>query len=229
MSSGKDPIDTTCRSDKVTREDLLMRHRSHSESVFGQVSPSERTSRPITTDFRRYVNLRPGTTKHGESNPRNGRTPEYYTWISIRQRCLNPGHPRFKDYGGRGISVCARWSSFQNFLSDMGRRPPGLTIERINNDGNYEPTNCTWATYAQQAANKRKYKRHNSTPLSSHKPSRSTSNSPRIPKTHCPLGHEYTPENTYVNPSGGRACRVCLRSANARYYQRTLTRGGSPE
>lgn len=73
----------------------------------------------------------------------------------MRQRCLNPKSSDFKYYGGRGITICERWGSFENFLADMGEAPLGLTIDRIDNDGDYRPGNCRWATRAQQVESKR--------------------------------------------------------------------------
>src|SRR5215831_18996671 len=76
-------------------------------------------------------------------------------WMGMKDRCNNPKSPKYKYYGGRGIKVCERWqNSFTNFIIDMGPRPENLSINRIDNDGNYEPSNCEWANAVMQANNK---------------------------------------------------------------------------
>lgn len=83
-------------------------------------------------------------------------TPEHDAWIRMKQRCANPKDKKYYRYGARGINVCARWlSSFENFLFDMGKRPsPRHSINRIDNDGNYTPKNCNWATPVEQIRNR---------------------------------------------------------------------------
>lgn len=100
------------------------------------------------------------STKHGFAT----RSPHpsvktYYCWRSMMQRCYGKSSQGYKRYGGRGISVCKRWRDFQNFLSDMGVKPSGLTLERKDNNGNYCKANCRWATQAEQNRNHSKNRR----------------------------------------------------------------------
>ena len=90
------------------------------------------------------------TIKHGFN-----RTPTYVSWCAMRARCTNSTLKSYRNYGGRGISVCERWEAFEAFLADMGERPAGKSIDRIDVNGNYEPANCRWATASEQRRNQR--------------------------------------------------------------------------
>lgn len=124
-------------------------------------------------------------------------------WGNMIQRCTNPNHPSWPDYGGRGITVCPEWlASFDAFYATVGDAPPGRSLDRPDNDGSYGPDNWRWATRSEQAANMRQTPAHN-----------------MRRKTHCPQGHEYTEANTY-RTNGRRVCRACsIRRALDRYYR----------
>jgi len=127
-----------------------------------------------------------GNPKHGDC--KGGRSREYMSWQGMKTRCLNKNNPNYPYYGGRGVTICEKWTGrFEEFLKDMGRCPKGLTLDRIDPYGNYEPTNCRWASRSVQSSNRRL-------------------------RTHCSKGHKFTPENTYVYRDG-RCCRECRRIA----------------
>lgn len=106
-------------------------------------------------------NLRSGMVKscgclnHKATNKSHGmyKTPTYNSWVSMKVRCNRKKNDNYHRYGGRGIKVCERWMVFENFFADMGERPEGMTLDRIDNDGNYEQSNCKWSTKQEQRIN----------------------------------------------------------------------------
>lgn len=126
-----------------------MPNKGYRQTAEHKARISEKAQARVWTDEQRS-SLSSKMTRHGLTG-----SPTYNTWASMKQRCLNPNSPKYRLYGGRGITICDRWLKFENFLADMGERPPGLTLDRIDNDGDYEPGNCRWATSTQQIANRR--------------------------------------------------------------------------
>lgn len=136
------------------------------------------------------------------------RSLTYGTWISMRARCYSPSNGSWKNYGGRGVSICARWrNDYQAFLSDMGERPDRAhTIDRINNDGDYEPGNCRWADKRTQRLNQRALP----------------------PRTHCRFGHPLDADNSRSRSYRGNApvaaCRQCKVDESRRYRRNAKLR-----
>lgn len=136
--------------------------------------------------------------RHGACK-RGKRWPEYGVWFNMIRRCEQKHNKSYKNYGARGITVCNRWHDFDNFITDMGRRPSDAhTLERVNNNKGYSPSNCIWATRKEQAANKRLPKR----------------------RTVCLKGHDLSGENEYLRPDGKRGCKTCRRQNMKDYYKR---------
>lgn len=113
---------------------------------------SERGFSDTLGSVSKSVSSNPGNTRHGHSRPMS---PTYVSWQKMKSRCRDKSRHNYKHYGGRGICVCERWQKFENFLYDMGERPVGMFLDRIDNDGNYEPMNCQWATRSENERNKR--------------------------------------------------------------------------
>lgn len=118
-------------------------------------------------------------------------TPEYRAWYDMMRRCYKPDRADYKYYGGRGVLVCERWYLFENFYADMGDAN-GLTLDRIDVNGNYEPSNCKWSTMSEQVKNRRSWVGDN-----------------------CKQGHQYK-----LNANGHKYCQECNRIAVRAYKER---------
>ena len=179
----------------------------------------------------------------------NYKYPCYSSWNSMRNRCNNTNNHNYKNYGGRGIAVCERWASFTNFLEDMGERPEGHTLDRIDNDGDYTPENCRWATPKEQSANRKNttkiiYKGkdrvlaellrekgvHPSTYRGRVRRGRVAEEAINAKKgknkgngfkerESCGRGHIYTEETTYLR-KGIRHCKTCVNIRTKAYRKR---------
>lgn len=116
-------------------------------------------------------------------------TKIYNIWADMVARCTRPSHAKFADYGGRGITVCERWKTFENFYADMGERPRGHSLDRHDNDAGYSAENCSWATFREQRHNRRPQRR----------------------SATCKAGHPHSETNTRIDKAGKRRCRTCER------------------
>lgn len=143
----------------------------------------------------------------------------HITYYAMLSRCYKPEHLTFPEYGGRGITVCERWRlSFSAFLDDMGVRPVGAQIDRIDTSGHYCLENCRWVTPSENSRNRR-MENISLSGKSTIKAAKAAWIAQQRALTHCKHGHEFTPDNTYVRASGTRRCNRCAADRARRYRQ----------
>jgi len=197
-------VKTHCpKGHEYTEENTLVRERGSREcrSCINHRSAEYRKKHPrkIKAAMDRWTRAHPNYFKE----KRQQITPAHRSWTNMKQRCTNPKNRKYHLYGARGITVCERWmNSFETFLADMGDRPEGKTLDRFpNNDGNYEPGNCRWATPSEQTANSR----------------------PNM-KTHCKRGHRLSGQNIRRTAKAGnrRICLACRRDRRRQLREECL-------
>lgn len=163
LRSGKSTQCNACRYGKIKeKRTSMIGQKFGKRTVLSEARPGYLKCQCICGDisFIDASNLRRGKQRQCKKcrafiHGMNG-TPTYNTWKCMVARCTNPKQTNYKDYGGRGIKICAAWRKFENFFSDMGIRPDGTQIDRKNNNGNYEPSNCRWVTPKENSNNRRK-------------------------------------------------------------------------
>lgn len=148
------PIGTVCGKFTVMSEPIIIRGAQRWTAKcacgVGEISATSTVLKQKAANNIGCQHCKPRGLKHGHA----GKNGAYSSWYAMKQRCTNPKNKSYPRYGGRGIKVHPDWMHFENFLACMGERPDGMTLDRKNTDGDYEPDNCKWATDGEQAENR---------------------------------------------------------------------------